>query len=412
MPEIDPDRLLGDLRELASIGAYETGVHRPTFSPQDVEARHWFAAKLEKAGLDARIDGIGSVIGYSRAPGPKLLTGSHIESQNYAGWLDGPLGIIYGLEAARALRADPETADLGVDVAAWCDEEGHFGSFLGSRSFIGLLSEDDIDSSRNRYDGTPLREALERAGFAGRPREQIEPGRHLGYVEAHIEQGDTLDSSGLKIGVVTAIVGIWQYRITATGETNHAGTTSMTRRRDAGLALVRLLAEIDRRFPELAGPRSVWTTGRMTFDPGAPSIIPGRAEALFQFRDAEHTVLDRLQDELRRLVAEADSGPCRIELETLGQSTPAVMDEHLQQALEAAAERRAPGRHTRLPSGAGHDAQYLARALPAAMLFVPSIGGISHHWTENTSDEDIVLGAQVFCDALARILADARRTSS
>src|SRR5919199_6439808 len=308
MPEIDPDRLLGDLRALARFGACETGVHRPTFSPQDVEARHWFAERLAEAGLDARIDGIGTVIGTSRAPGPKLLTGSHIESQNYAGWLDGPLGIVYGLEAARALRENPETADLGVDVAAWCDEEGHFGSFLGSRSYVGLLSEDDIDSSRNRYDGTPLREALERAGFAGRPREQIEPGRHLGYVEAHIEQGDTLESEGLKIGVVTAIVGIWQYRITATGETNHAGTTSMTRRRDAGLALIQLLAEIDRRFPELAGPRSVWTTGRISFDPGAPSIVPGRAEALFQFRDADPAVLDAMQDELRRLIAEAASG--------------------------------------------------------------------------------------------------------
>src|ERR687886_117871 len=190
MPEIDPDRLLGDLRALARFGAYKTGVHRPTFSPQDVEARHWFAERLDEAGLESRIDGIGTVIGYSRVPGPKLLTGSHLESQNYAGWLDGPLGVVYGLEAARALRDDPMTADLGLDVAAWCDEEGHFGSFLGSRSFVGLLSEEDIDRARNRSDGTPLREALQRAGFAGRPREQIEPGRHLGYVEAHIEQGD------------------------------------------------------------------------------------------------------------------------------------------------------------------------------------------------------------------------------
>jgi N-carbamoyl-L-amino-acid hydrolase len=210
---------------------------------------------------------------------------------------------------------------------------------------------------------------------------------------------------------VTAIVGIWQYRITATGETNHAGTTSMARRRDAGLALIRLLAEIDRRFPGIAGPRSVWTTGRVTFDPGAPSIIPGRAEALFQFRDADPAVLDAMQDELRRLIAEAASGPCELELEVMGQSTPAVMDEHLQRVLEAAAERRAPGKCIRLPSGAGHDAQYLARVIPAAMLFVPSIGGISHHWTENTSDADIVLGAQVFCDALARLLAEARPRS-
>lgn len=398
MPAIDPDRVLGDLRSLRRFGAYETGVHRPTFSSQDVEARHWFAARLAEAGLEARIDGIGSVFGFGRGEGPKVLTGSHLESQNYAGWLDGPLGCVYGLEAARVLGE-------GVEVAAFCDEEGHFGSFLGSRSFVGLLSEEDIDAARNRYDGTPLREALARAGFSGRPREQVQPGRYRAFVEAHIEQGDTLEQAGLKIGVVTAIVAIWQYRLVATGEQNHAGTTSMARRKDAGLALVRLLAEIDRRFPEIAGPRSVWTAGRIAFEPGAASIVPGRAEALFQFRDADPDTLERLQAELFALAEAASAnGPCPVTVETMARSTPARMDEALQAAIEAAAQAHCPGKALRMPSGAGHDAQYLARAMPAAMLFVPSIGGISHHWTENTADADIVLGAQVYCDAVARIL--------
>lgn len=405
MPEIDPDRVLSDLRTLATFGAYKTGVHRPSLSPQDVEARQWFVGRLAEAGLEARIDGIGSVFGFSRASGPKLLTGSHLESQNYSGWLDGPLGVVYGLEAARALAADPDFQDVGVDVAAWFDEEGHFGSFLGSRSFIGLVSEEDIDAARNRYDGTTLRDALERAGFAGRRRERFSPGRDRGYFEAHIEQGDTLESAGQTIGVVTAIVAIWQYRLTARGEQNHAGTTSMARRRDAGLAMTRLLGEIDRRFPEFAGPRTVWTTGRITLDPGAASIIPGRAEALFQLRDADPAVLERLHGELNRLVEAANAdGRCPIALEVMNQSTPALMDEGFQREIEAAAEAREPGSALRLPSGAGHDAQYLARKMPAAMMFVPSIGGISHHWTENTSDRDIVLGAQVFCDTVARML--------
>ena len=405
MPRIDPARVLSDLRKLATFGAYRTGVHRPTFSEEDVAARHWFAQRLEEAGLEARIDGIGSVFGFSRADGPVLLAGSHLESQNYAGWLDGPLGCVYALEAARAFQEDPACAGLGIDVAAWCDEEGHFGSFLGSRSFVGQLSDGEIAEAKNRYDGTPLADALARAGFAGRPRERVRPGRYRGYFEAHIEQGDTLETSGLKIGVVTAIVAIWQYRLTAAGEQNHAGTTSMRRRRDAGLAIVRLLSAIDRRFPEIAGPRTVWTCGRISLDPGAPSIIPGRAEALFQFRDADPVILERLQAELHTLVAAANAaGPCPIEVEVMGQSTPALMDEGFQQAIEAAAEAHCPGKATRMPSGAGHDAQYLAREMPAAMLFVPSIGGISHHWTENTSDDDIVLGAQVFCDAAERML--------
>jgi N-carbamoyl-L-amino-acid hydrolase len=404
MPRTDPARVLADLHAMREFGRFKTGVHRPSLSEPDVAARRWFADRLTEAGLEARIDGIGSVFGFSRAPGRKLLTGSHVESQNQAGWLDGPLGLIYGLEAARAIAEDPQTRDLGIDVAAWFDEEGHFGSFLGSRSYVGLLTEEEIDGARNRYDGTPLRDALGRAGFDGRERVLHEPGRHVGYLEAHIEQGDTLEATGLKIGVVTAIVAIWQYRMSVEGAQNHAGTTGMARRRDAGLALVRLLGAIDRHFPEIAGERTVWTCGRISLDPGAPSIIPGRAEALFQFRDADPATLTRLDAGLRELIAEANrTGVCPITLEVMGQSTPALMDSGFQDAIEAAAG----GRSMRLPSGAGHDAQYLARIMPAAMLFVPSIGGISHHWTEDTAEEDIVLGAQVFADAAVRMLRGA-----
>jgi N-carbamoyl-L-amino-acid hydrolase len=179
----------------------------------------------------------------------------------------------------------------------------------------------------------------------------------------------------------------------------------MARRRDAGLALVRLLAAIDRRFPEVAGPRSVWTTGQIALSPGAKSIIPGQAEALFQFRDADADVLKRLDSELTNLVQEANNaGPCAVALERISASRPAPMDATVQDVLESAAEQHAAGLHVRMPSGAGHDAQWLAPKLPTGMLFVPSIGGISHHWTENTSDEDIVLGAQVFADAVMRVL--------
>ncbi len=405
MADIKPERVLSDLRTLATFGAYKTGVHRPTLSADDIAAREWFANRMREAGLDASIDGIANILGKSPAAGRKAISGSHLESQNHAGWLDGPLGCVYALEAARAIAEDPATRHLGVDVVVFCYEEGHFGSFLCSRSFIGVLEEDTIDRASNRYTGQPMREALKAAGWAGRPRHLIDPARYAAFFEAHIEQGDTLESSGLKIGIVTAIVAIWQYKLTAIGEQNHAGTTSMTRRRDAGAELVRLLSAIDKRFPQICGPRSVWTTGRIELDPGAGSIIPGRAEALFQLRDADPAVLDRLEAEIHALVKAANAvGRCKLDVERLSASTPAAMDAALQAALDRAAERRAPGKHTRMPSGAGHDAQWLARKLPAAMMFVPSIGGISHHWTENTSDEDIVLGAQVFTDAIVDVL--------
>jgi Peptidase family M20/M25/M40/Peptidase dimerisation domain len=225
--------------------------------------------------------------------------------------------------------------------------------------------------------------------------------------EAHIEQGEMLESGGLKIGVVTSIVGIWQYRITFSGEQNHAGTTRMEVRKDAGLALARFCVAIDDRFPGLCGPRTVWTTGCITLDPGAPSIIPGRAEMLFQIRDDDPEVIDRLEDLLRSMAAEVSAqGRCSVAVERLRTGAPAMMDAAFQHAIEAASAAFAGGKSVRMPSGAGHDAQVLATIMPAGMLFVPSIGGISHHWSEDTGDADIVTGAEVFVEACRRLLAE------
>jgi N-carbamoyl-L-amino-acid hydrolase len=407
--EAKPERVLADLHTLRAFGRYKTGVHRPTLSLQDMEARRWLVDRLADIGHEARIDGIASVIGRAPGVGPKLLAGSHLESQNHAGWLDGALGVVFALEAARAAAEDAAlaAAGAGVDVIAFADEEGHFGHFHGSRSFVGALSEPEIDAARNRTDGRPLREALAAAGLDGVPRAAFEPGRHRAFLEAHIEQGNRLETEGLQVGVVSSIVAIWQYRVIAIGEQNHAGTTSMARRRDAGAALMRLFGRIDGAFPEVAGPASVWTAGRVTFEPGAPSIVPGRAEMLFQFRDADRATLDRMEARLKALVAEAhDAGPCAVTLDTLGRSEPAAMDARVRAALAEAAARRAPGRWIEMPSGAGHDAQYMAPLLPSGMLFTPSIGGVSHHWTEDTREEDIALCAQVFVDAAAALLRD------
>ena len=398
MPEIDGTRLLRDLYAVREIGKYKTGVHRPTFSPQDIEARQWLAARLTEAGLDASIDGIGNVYGRDPTPGRKLLMGSHLETQNHAGWLDGVMGVIYGLEVARTLGR-------GIDVATWADEEGHFGSFIGSRSFCGMLTEQEIDVCANRETGVSLRDALRQAGFSGRPRQRIDRGRYRGYLEARIEQGADLEDHHLRIGIVTAIVGSRRVRIHFTGQQNHAGTTRMSVRRDAGVALVKLAAGIEARFPQVAGPRTVWTIGDIKLEPGAASIVPGGAELVFQFRETDPAILEALDATLDELLDEATKGPCEVAVVYRSTTDPSAMDPGFRSALTAAAQRRAPGLHQAMPSGAGHDAQILSQLLPSAMLFVPSIGGISHHYTENTRDEDIVLGCQVFADAAASILA-------
>src|SRR4051812_13055 len=213
----DGARVLADLNALRAFGAYKTGVHRPTFSEAHLKSLTWLAGRLPEAHLTPDIDGIGNVLGISARPGRKLLAGSHLESQNYAGWLDGPLGVVYALEAARVINPDPN-AKGAVEVVAWCDEEGHFGSFLGSRSYVGDVTEGEIDAARDRNSDRTMRDALREVGLSGRPRAKAERGRHIGYLEAHIEQGRTLESGALSVGVVTSIVGIWQYRITFTGE--------------------------------------------------------------------------------------------------------------------------------------------------------------------------------------------------
>ena len=202
MTPVHTDRFLADLQELRAFGAFRTGVHRPTYSADDMAARHWLLARLAEAGLDPVMDGIGTVLGRHRGPGPKLLCGSHLESQNEAGWLDGALGVMAALALARS--------GLPVDVVAFADEEGHYGSFIGSRSFTGLLDEAEIDRLTNRYHSKPLRQALAEAGLAGRPRVELDPGRYRGFLEMHIEQGTVLESQGLQVGVVTGIVAIWQ----------------------------------------------------------------------------------------------------------------------------------------------------------------------------------------------------------
>ena len=398
MTDVDPQQFLADLDQLRAIGAFKTGVHRPTYTPQDMESRRWLMDRMRAAGLAPEIDGIGNVLGRHPGVGPKVLVGSHIESQNEAGWLDGALGVVAGVALARA--------GLPVDAVAFADEEGHYGSFIGSRSFIGLLDDAEIDRLVNRFHGKPLRTALVEAGLAGRPRLAIEDGGYRGFLELHIEQGTNLERQKHQVGVVTGIVAIWQYRIIFEGQQDHAGGTTMAERRDAGLAAVRLLAWIDAEFPKHCDERTVWTTGRITLEPGAPSIIPGRAEVYFQFRDISQDTLQRLDALLNRAVVESNRRErVSVSLEVVSQSLPVACDPRLMDALAGAADALAPGAWQRLPSGAGHDAQYLARKIPSAMLFVPSIGGISHHWAEDTKREDLVMGVQVLAEGARRYLA-------
>jgi N-carbamoyl-L-amino-acid hydrolase len=396
--------LLSDLQELRAYGATNSGVVRQSFSEVDLTSRRWLRDKMRAAGLQASIDGIGNVIG--TAPGRKraLLLGSHTDTQPEGGWLDGAMGVIFALEIARATRE--QLGDrYAIDVASWMDEEGHFLTCLGSRSFCGKLSAADIDAAASP-DGAPLREAIRAAGLERSPCARLDRDRYIAYLEAHIEQGCVLENRSKRIGVVSSIVGGAAFRGSIVGRQNHAGTTPMNMRRDAGRAFVELAERIDQAFRCRADAGTVWTIGDVRFHPGAVNTIPGRSEFSLEFRDVDEGRIHALVDCLNEIVSAVNAkGVVSVTLDPLGDVIPpAHMDGRIQSVIAQVAERHALGAWISMPSGAGHDAAIFADLVPSGMLFVPSLGGISHAFDEDTRHEDIVLGCQVLAGSAIAVL--------
>jgi N-carbamoyl-L-amino-acid hydrolase len=407
MIEINPERLLHDLNSLRSFGSVGNGVVRTAFSDIDMESRHWLVDQLTTTDLKASIDGVGNVIGKARDCSRSLLIGSHSDTQPTGGWLDGALGVIYGLEIARAYQETGRLANVGIDVASWMDEEGTYFSSLGSRSFCGEFTDAELLDSRS-IQGGRMGDLLQQAGLDDTPRAILDPERHLGYLEAHIEQGPFLEQTGYKIGVVTSIVGVRDFVIHFHGSQNHAGTTPMNLRQDAGMAAIHAAIGLDRILSISAREKTVWTIGDIKFYPGAASIVPGGARINFQVRDADEDFLDFATQEVKTYVEEFDaSSKVTLKLELLDDSVHAVeMNERMQVYCAQAAERLAPGEWMNMQSGAAHDAQVLAPKIASGMIFVPSIGGISHDFNEDTAEDDIILGCQVMAAAVDAILQD------
>ncbi|WP_414899917.1 hydantoinase/carbamoylase family amidase [Sphingomonas flavalba] len=395
---INAERLMADMRTFRSFGADGTGVVRRALSAFDVQSREWLADRYREAGLVATFDRVGNVFAHDPRHARALLIGSHGDTQPRGGWLDGAMGVIIGLEIARAAREAALDTAIGIDTVCWSDEEARFAHFLGSRAYCGLLPDDEIAAAADDA-GVRLTDAIAEAGYADLPPRGADPARHAAYLEAHIEQGPVLDRSGDQLGVVTAIVGAREFLVSFSGEANHAGTTPMALRKDAGLAMIRFAAALDTRYADAADDAIVWTMGRIEIAPNAPSIVPAGATISVQFRGPDLAMLDRFETELMRLVLETgkNDGPVGCTVRQILDYRPTPMDKAVTAIVARAAERTAPGRWRRMPSGAGHDAQFMAPLMPTGMLFVPSIGGISHSFDEDTAEADIVAG----CRALA-----------
>lgn len=400
---IDPDRLLRDLHELRAIGASGTGVNRPAYSQADRLAREWLRQRMADAGLDATIDGIGNVHGRC-GQRRSVLSGSHCDTVPHGGWLDGAFGVVAAVEAARVVNVVAQT-DTGIDVIAFADEEGTFRGTLGSRAFCGELAPDDLNQVRDRH-GNSLAHALATCGWAGRPIERLDAQRHRAFVEAHIEQGPVLEASADQVGIVTGIVGIRRLAVHFTGRADHAGTTPMAMRQDAGAATAEFAAGLPRILEAVRSVDTVWNVGMLRLSPGFGNVVPESGEAIIEYRDLDESVLHAADAAVTDFAAEVASRyrtTCAVE--TVARTPPLRTDVALAAALEQAA-RQHGARYRLMPSGAGHDALVVGARIPAAMIFSPSIGGRSHHVAEDTDPQDLVRVAQILASALAGLIND------
>ena len=393
--KVDPKRFLSDLHELRSFGASGVGkgVVRPAYCASDVAARRWLAGRFVQAGLRVEVDAMGNLFGL--AEGPSLLMGSHSDSQPEGGWLDGALGVIAALEVAWAAK---QAGGPAISVVSFQDEEGRFGVTTGSAVWSGHLALAQADALVD-HAGVALGEA--RQAMADMVTGDVQAAQFTGFVELHIEQGPTLDTAGEQIGVVTDIVGIRDMKITFEGQQNHAGTTPMHLRRDAFQALSAFNATLNDRLRNVVTPSSVWTIGHVSLHPNASSIVPGRVTFSMQWRDGDAARLGRMEQIIREVAAQtAAASDMELRYGPLLGLEPVAMDARLRAALEQGAQAVAPGQWRRMPSGALHDATNLSRLMPVAMLFVPSIGGISHAFEEDTREEDLVAGLEVLAHAV------------
>lgn len=406
LPHVDPARLEATFLTLGEIGRDPAtgGVNRRAFSESDFEARHWFASQMEQAGLEVRIDPIGNVIGRRRGADPTrpaLILGSHLDAVPQGGRFDGALGMVAALEVARALDDLGITLTHPLEIVSFSDEEG---GLLGSRGWIGTITAADLEK---KYGSRPLRTVLEEMGLdPGRVSEARRlPSEIAAYMELHIEQGRVLEREGLKIGIVEGIVTLDEYEVTVTGTANHAGTTRMVDRDDPMAAAAQMISAVRREIFDLGGDL-VATVGRISAQPGAPNVIPAQVKFTIDIRDPSRLVLERAVSDLKlRFDAIAQSEGVRVSWSTIAQIPSAPAHPAVLEVLkEAVARLGYPNRV--MPSGAGHDAQSVAKLAPMGMIFVPSVGGLSHTPAEFTRFEDAAAGADVLLQAL--LLLDQR----
>jgi N-carbamoyl-L-amino-acid hydrolase len=407
---VNGERLLQRLEELAEIGAIvgadgDRGSARLALTAEDGQGRDLVVKWMRDLGLDISIDGVGNVIATMPHPSglSPVMTGSHIDTVATGGRFDGNLGVLAGLEVIESVMSAGVELDRPLAVGFFTDEEGaRFPpDMLGSLVYAGGMTVEEALDIR-AVDGARFGEELEAIGYAGGA-PSPGPAPHA-FVELHIEQGPVLEVEDIQIGAVTGVQGISWTKVTLRGQSNHAGTTPMSMRKDPAAAMFAIGAELQR-IVERVGEPQVGTIGRVELVPNLVNVVPASATFTVDVRHTDDEILISVEREVGALIEEvAAQHGLLVETESLARFAPVVFDDRVVEIVERSAQERGLSVR-RMPSGAGHDAQMLARVCPSAMVFTPSVRGISHNPAEFTADEDLIAGCQVMCDVMLDLAA-------
>lgn len=408
---LDGEQMLAQIQSLSAIGIDPAigGRTRIALTDADKAGRDLLVQWMRELQLDVHVDRIGNIFGILTAATEignqqPLMMGSHIDTVRNAGALDGCYGVLAGLAVARSYRVAGIQPQRSIVIAAFTNEEGvrYQPDMMGSLVYAGGLSVANALETIG-IDGTRLGDELVRTGYAGK----LEPGAIVPkeYLELHIEQGPILEAEAKQIGVVESLQGISWQKLTIHGTANHAGTTPTKLRHDAGYVAAAIVAFLREKVVAAAPETTLATTGSLHFEPDVINVIPRKAVMTVDLRDPDEGRLQAAEKRLAEFLSEiAKREGVEIETERLVRFEPVVFDADLANDIESSV-RRFGFTQRRMTSGAGHDAQMIARMAPAAMIFVPSRGGISHNPREHTDDSQLIQGAQVLLDVVQRRLA-------
>ena len=400
--KIDPERLWDDLMQTAEIGATpKGGICRLTLTDLDRQVRDWFKARAEALGCTVTVDDMGAMFARragARADIPPIGMGSHLDTQPTGGKFDGALGVLAALEALRTLVEAGYETFAPIEVINWTNEEGaRFApAMIASGVFAGVFTR-DFAAARQDRSGVSFGDALEAISYRGK--EACGSHKLSAFFEVHIEQGPYLEQESKDIGVVTGVQAMRWYEVTVTGQDTHAGTTPMPRRHDALVGAARMVDAVDA-VARKAAPYGVGTVGILETKPGSPNVVPGEVFFTIDLRHPETTVLNQMESDITAAAeAIASDFGLDVSIDNIWHQPPVQFDADCIAAVREAAATS--GYSTRdIVSGAGHDAAYVARVAPTAMIFVPCRDGISHNEAEFSSKKQCAAGAQVLLQAV------------